>query len=244
MDFLTAEIARKRKEIESTAGGTSKKFIRQRDVAEERERRYREEQAQLHAEREAKAQAKLEETLKREAQTREREARVKKEKEERLALAQSLEKVVTDEEVQNRLRELGEPRTLFAETAEERKLRLENAEMKAAVERKRLARLEAAKHDDILPVLEPIENLTPDAAELQIDLADIKNNPNKLYDQLYRYLMVMCQEWTKNMDTRDDEEKDSSEGTDALKLQQQVLEDFRPLLKSLKRKVPPPVMPR
>jgi len=241
MDFLAAEIARKRKEIATTVGdeaSSNKKYIRQKDVAAERERRYREEQEQLKAEREAKAAAKLEETRKREAEARAREARIKKEKEDKIALTRPIEKVVTDEEVTQRLRELGEPIRHFAETPEARKSRLEEAERKAVVERKRKARLEAAKADDT-PELEPLENLTPDAEELQIKLSDIKKNPDKLYEKLYRYFRVICQEWSRSMDERDPEVKNSPEGEEALKIQQQCFEDFRPLIKSLKRKVSP-----
>jgi pre-mRNA-splicing factor 18 len=241
MDFLAAEIARKRKEIATTVGdssGPNKKFIRQKDIAAERERKYQQDQDRAKTQREAKAAAKLEETRKREAAARAREAKLKKEKDDKLALERSLEKVVTDEEVIERLRELGEPRRLFAETPEERKTRLEGAELKAVVERKKKARLEAAKLDDT-PELEPLENLTPDAEELQIKLSDIKKNPDKLYEQLYRYFKVMCQEWTKSMDDRDPEVKISPEGIEALKVQQQCLEDFRPLFRSLKRKVCP-----
>jgi len=240
MDFLAAEIARKRKEIATTAGddAPNKKFIRQKDVAADRERRYREEQERLKAEREAKAAAKLEETRKREAEARAREARIKKEKEDKLALTRLVEKTVTDDEVMQRLHELGEPRKLFAETAEARKTRLEEAERDAVIERKRKARLEAAKADDT-PELEPLENLSPDAEELQIRLSDMKKNPDKLYEKLYRYFRVICQEWSKSMDERDPEVKNSPEGLEALKIQQQCLEDFRPLIKSLKRKVFP-----
>src|SRR5271169_920328 len=122
MDFLAAEIARKRKEIAETVTGSSsspnKKFIRQKDIAAERERRYHEEQERLKAERDAKAATKIEETRKREAAARAREEKLKKEKDDKLALERSLEKTVTDDEVVERLRELGEPRTLFAETPE------------------------------------------------------------------------------------------------------------------------------
>src|SRR5271170_4638790 len=113
MDFLAAEIARKRKEIATTvtdSSSPSKKYIRQKDIAAERERKYQEDQERLKAEREAKAAAKLEETQKREAATRAREARVQKEKDDKVALERSKEKVVTDEEVTVRLRELGEPK--------------------------------------------------------------------------------------------------------------------------------------
>lgn len=241
MDFLAAEIALKRKEIATTVGdgaSPNKKFIRQKDVAAERERRYQEEQAQLKAEREAKAAAKLQETRKREAEARAREAKIKKEKNDKLALSRPAEKVVTDEEVIQRLRELGEPTKLFAETPEARKDRLEEAERKAVIERKRKARLDAAKADET-PELEPLENLSPDSEELQIKLSDIKKNPVKLYEKLYRYFSVICQEWSKSMDERDLEVKNSPEGQEALKIQQQCLEDFRPLIKSLKRKVCP-----
>lgn len=241
MDFLAAEIARKRKEIATTVGddaSPNKKFIRQKDVAADRERRYREEQERLKADREAKAAAKLEETRKREAEARAREARIKKEKEDKLALTRPVEKIVTDDEVMQRLCELGEPRKFFAETAEERKARLEEAERNAVIERKRKKRLEAVKADDT-PELEPLENLSPAAEELQIKLSDMKKNPDKLYEKLYRYLRVICQEWSKSMDERDPEVKNSPEGQEALKIQQQCLEDFRPLIKSLKRKVFP-----
>lgn len=239
MDFLATEIARKRKEIASTVSDSSspsKKYIRQKDITAERERKYQEDQERLKAEREAKTAAKLEETRKREAAGRAREAKVQKDKDDKVALERSREKVVTDEEVITRLRELEEPKTLFAETAEARKTRLEEAELKAAVEKKKKARLEAAKLDDT-PELEPIENLKPDAEELQIKLSDVKKNPNKLYEQLYRYFKVICQEWTKSMDQRDQEVKDSPEGIEALRIHQQCLEDFRPLFKALKRKV-------
>jgi len=242
MDFLAAEIARKRKEIATTvtdSSSPSKKYIRQKDIAAERDRRYQEDQERLKAEREAKAAAKLDETRRREAAARAREAKLQKEKDDRLALERTKEKVVTDEEVIARLRELGEPKTLFAETAEARKLRLEEVEAKAAVEKKKKARLDAAKLDDT-PELEPIENLKPDAEELQIKLSDIKKDPSKLYEKLYRYFKVICQEWTKSMDQRDQEVKDSPEGIEALKIHQQCLEDFRPLFKALKRKVRPP----
>jgi pre-mRNA-splicing factor 18 len=239
MDFLAAEIARKRKEIETTVTDSSsqnKKFIRQKDIAAERERRYLEEQEKLNAERQAKAALKLEETRKREAAARAREERLKKEKDDKLAYERSLEKTITNEEVIQRLRELEEPITLFAETPDARRTRLEDAEMKAAFEKKKKARLEAAKQDDT-PELEPIENLKPDAEELQIKLSDIKKDPNTLYDQLYRYFKVICQEWTKSMDERDPEVKQSPEGIEALKLHQQCLDDFRPLFRALKRKV-------
>jgi pre-mRNA-splicing factor 18 len=235
MNFLAAEISRKRKDIE-TVSSSNKKFIRQKDVAAEREKQYQEDQERLEAERQAKVALKLEETRKREAAARAREAKIKKEKEDRLALERSVQKTVTNEEVVERLRELGEPITLFAETPEERKTRLEVAEMKAAVEKKRKARQQAAEQDDT-PELEPLENLTPDAEELQIKISDMKKDPNKLYERLYRYFKVVCQEWTKSMDERDPEVKESPEAIEALKIHQQCIEDFRPLFKSLKRRV-------
>jgi pre-mRNA-splicing factor 18 len=239
MDFLAAEIARKRKEIATTVGDSSspnKKFIRQKDVAAEREKRYLEEQERVKAEREAKAAAKLEETLQREAVARAREQRTLKEKSEKLAQEQSQEETITNDEVIQRLRELGEPITLFAETEEARRARLEDVELKTAIEEKKKARLQAAKLDDTLE-LDALENLKHDAPELQIKLSDIKKNPNTLYDQLYRYFKVICQEWTKSMDERDPEVKDSPEGVEALKIHQQCLDDFRPLFRALKRKV-------
>ena len=96
--------------------------------------------------------------------------------------------------------------------------------------------MEAVKQEDT-PELEPLENLKPDAEELQIKLSDIKKNPNKLYDQLYRYFRVICQEWTKSMGERDPEVKQSPEGIEALKIQQQCLQDIRPLFRALNRKV-------
>jgi len=247
MDFLAAEIAKKRKEIESKANDGSapnKKYIRQKDIAAERERKYREDQERLKAEREAKAAAKLEEARKREEAAREREARLKKEREEKIALekAAAAVKELTDEEVQKRLRELDEPVRLFAETPEDRKTRLENLEARIAAEKRRLARLEAAKQDDI-PDFEPLENLRPDTEELQLNRSDIRKNPNKVYEQLYRYFKVTCQEWSKYMDEQDPEYKNSPEGIEALKIQKQCLEDFRPLFKALKRKVSLSVFP-
>src|SRR5438876_9092483 len=145
MDFLASEIARKRKEIAtsvSVSSSPNKKFIRQKDIAAEREKRYQEEQERLKCEREAKAAAKLEETRKRGAAARAREEKIKKEKEDRLAYERSLEQTVTDEEVIQQLRNLGEPITLFAETPEARRTRLGDVEMKVAIEKKKKARLE------------------------------------------------------------------------------------------------------
>jgi len=238
MDFLAAEIAKKRKEIESATDSSSpnKKFIRQKDILAEREKRYHEEQERLAKEREAKVAAKLEETRKREEAARLREARLKKEKEDELAAKRGEEKVMGDEDVMIRLRELGEPIRLFAETEEERRRRLEVVEERVAFERKKEARLRVAALDE---TQEPFENLTADAPELQISLADIKKNPSKLYDQLHRYFKVVCQEWSKSLDDRDIEIKESPEGKEALRVQQQCLEDFRPLFRALKRKVNP-----
>jgi pre-mRNA-splicing factor 18 len=239
MDFLAAEIARKRKEIATTkASGDSpnKKYIRQKDVAAERDKRYLEEQALLTAEREAKAAAKLEETRAREAARLAREERLRREKEVKLPEA-DVKKVVGDDEVQERLRELEEPRVLFGETVEERRGRLEDVEMRIAIEKKRAARM-AAKAEEA-PELERLDNLRPDADELRIKLGDVKGNPNRLYDQLYQYFKVICQEWTKSMEERDEEIKDSPEGKDALRIHLQCLEDFRPLFRALKRKVRP-----
>jgi pre-mRNA-splicing factor 18 len=237
MDFLTAEIARKRKEIASTVDSSAnKKYIRQKDVAAERERQYQEDQERLKAEREAKAAVRLEETRKREEAARIREAKLKKEKEDKLASERAQEKVLTDEEVKNRLRELEEPVTLFAETEEARKVRLEDAELKAAVERKKKARIEAAKNDDT-PALEPLESLSPDAPELKVEMSDLGRDKDKLYEKMYRYFKVMCQEWAKTMDERDPEIKASPQGIAALKIQQQCIEDFKPLFRALKRKV-------
>ena len=243
MDFLTAEIARKRKEIAATttaaADSPNKKFIRQKDLAAEREKRYLEEQASIKAERDAKAAAKLEETRRREEarlakeeqRLRQREKAIKATEEE----AGEAENDLTEEQVVERLRELEEPRKLFAETVGERRKRLEEVEIRIAVEKKRKARLDAKAEE--APELERLENLRHDAEELRIKLSDVKRNPNRLYDQLYRYFKVICQEWTKSMEERDDEVKNSPEGNEALRIHLQCLEDFRPLFRTLKRKV-------
>jgi pre-mRNA-splicing factor 18 len=235
MDLLAAEISRKRKEIATNeASSPNKKYIRQKDVAAKREKQYLEEQERLKAERQAKEEAKLEEVRKREDAARAREEKLRREKRDKVTSEQRAEKVLTNDEVIQRLRELGEPITFFGETLEMRKSRLDDLEEKLALERKRAARL--AKQGDN-PELENLENLKHDAEELKISLDDIKNNPKKLYDQMYCYFKVICQEWTKTMDERDPEVKDSREGIEALKIHQQCIEDFRPLLKSLKRKV-------
>jgi len=243
MDFLTAEIARKRKEIATTitetADSPNKKYIRQKDLAAEREKRYLEEQASIKAERDAKAAAKLEETRRREEarlakeeqRLRQREKAIKATEEE----AGEAENDLTEEQVVERLRELEEPRKLFAETVGERRKRLEEVEIRIAVEKKRKARLDAKAEE--APELERLENLRHDAEELRIKLSDVKGNPNRLYDQLYRYFKVICQEWTKSMEERDDEVKNSPEGNEALRIHLQCLEDFRPLFRTLKRKV-------
>lgn len=239
MDFLAAEIARKRKEIATTKASTdspNKKYIRQKDVAAERDKRYLEGQARLTAEREAKAAAKLEETRAREAARLAREERLRREKEVKLPEPEA-KKEVGDDKVQERLRELEEPRVAFGETVEERRRRLEDVEMRVAVEKKRAARMAARAEE--APELERLENLTPDAEELRVKLGDVKGNPNRLYDQLYQYFKVICQEWTKSMDERDEEVKESPEGREALRIHLQCLEDFRPLFRALKRKVPP-----
>ena len=241
MDFLAAEIARKRKEIATTtasADSPNKKYIRQKDVAAERDKRYLEEQARLTAEREAKAAAKLEETRAREAARLAREDRLRREKEVKLPEAVGKKEAeLGDDEVRERLRELEEPRVLFGETVEERRGRLEDLEMRVAIEKKRKAKMEAKVVD--APELERLENLRPDAEELRVKLGAVKGNPNRLYDQLYRYFKVICQEWTKSMEERDEEVKQSPEGKEALRVHLQCLEDFRPLFRALKRKVPP-----
>jgi len=241
MDFLAAEIAKKRKEIASATDSSSpnKKYIRQKDVLAEQQKQYQEEQERLAKEREAKAAAKLEETRRREEVARAREARLKKEKEDELAAKRAEEKVLADEDVIMRLRELGEPITLFAEMPGERRTRLEVVEEKAVTEKKKQARLRAANLDE---TQESFENLKANSPKLQIELADIKRNTKKLYDQLYRYFKVVCQEWSKSLDGRDIEVKESPDGKEALRVQQQCLEDFRPLFRALKQKANPFVM--
>jgi pre-mRNA-splicing factor 18 len=239
MDFLAAEISRKRKDLESktTDSSGTKKFIRQKDILAEQERQYLEDQRRHEQERQAKAAAKLEETRKREEAARLRKEKLQKEKQDKLIPVENNEKrALSNDDVKMRFRELGEPIVLFGETDEERRIRLEDLEVKVTAELKRQARLEAVGAED-MPESESLENLTPDAEELKIKLSDIKKSPNILYEQLYRYFKVVCQEWSRSLEDRDPETKESPEGMEALKVHQQCLRDFRPLFKSLKRKV-------
>ncbi|OBZ88422.1 Pre-mRNA-splicing factor 18 [Choanephora cucurbitarum] len=156
---------------------------------------------------------------------------------------------ISREECIRRLRAMGQPIRLFAETDKQCKVRLRALElmneesgnqgrnefMKTLEEMEANMRLDELKQKSGVPddkkkprkstmVVEPI----------QLDL--IQKDIDKLYYQIYAYFTHTLEEWEEYMLQRPEEEKRSGPGKRAAVLQKQAAEYIKPLLRHLKKK--------
>jgi pre-mRNA-splicing factor 18 len=125
MDFLKAEINRKRKALDDVADGKmvgQSRFIRQKDLMEKREREQREAQAKLDQEREEKTRKAHEQEDAKAAQIKQ-QAAAEATASEVVSVGEQLSKCSTSD-IKGRLRALRQPITLFGETDDDRLQRL------------------------------------------------------------------------------------------------------------------------
>ncbi|GAO50534.1 Prp18-domain-containing protein [Saitoella complicata NRRL Y-17804] len=261
MDFLQAEIEKKRKQLASSAGASDegpqpKKYFRRGDLEKERERKYLEEQAQLEKEREEKKRKRIEEAA--ESERKAEEAR-KQRAQEKYESANPEIFSITEEEVAKRLREKYQPVRLFAESDHERKVRLRALELieeRNERHRNELARilkdmgcdvdLEALKkrateldaRDAAAKAVEKQEQAVEQSMaeeDPMIDLGDIKGNPAKVYRQLHTYFRILVGEWRCAMDERPEDIQRSRQGILAAETQRQSAEFLEPFFTLLKQ---------
>ncbi|RMX69659.1 hypothetical protein DD238_002484 [Peronospora effusa] len=175
------------------------------------------------------------------------------------------EKVLSWPDMRRRLRELGEPITLFNENLEDRMTRLRRLEMDAAT-----------RHDDELGAGHDIRNRfvggmgTNDQKEEAADAAEDaeefetssdnhkKKNDGKTIEEaeeaeeesdadkmVYRFFKGMLQKWEKDLTCRPDHVKRTAQGKIAVQTMKQCKDYIRPLFKLCKqRQVPSDILPK
>ena len=70
-----------------------------------------------------------------------------------------------------------------------------------------------------------------------IELDMLQKDIDRLYLQIYTYLVHTMDEWEEAMDARPEEEKQSGPGKRAAVLQKQTADYIKPLLRQLKKRV-------
>lgn len=237
MDFasiLSSEISKsKRKTPSAPADAPPKKYLKRSEIEAQRLAAYAAEQKALEDARTAKAEAKAEAAaaeLARVEGIKERQRQLAEERHARenarLGItaapdAAAAEKddtpEIPDEEVKQRLRELGLPRILFGEEVPQRYRRLQRAE-----QRRR-------KSVSPPPVVMSEE-------EMKIDAKDIKADPEKVYLQLSAWFRLVMLEWRRALAARPETVKDSIPGRKAADAMRQADEYMKPLFLHFKNR--------
>ncbi|CUS10312.1 unnamed protein product [Tuber aestivum] len=247
MDFssiMAAEISKKRKpepSSKSSAEPAPKKYTKRSELEAQRRREYEEKQKRLEKERreraEKKRQEEEEERNRREAtkakqkQLAEEKRRRKDEEEaKRLEKGGPLAKEgsdgfdetngsesMTEAEAIERLRSMGEPARLFAETHAQKVRRLKRL----------LAALEIKNREATPPLSEEEMVLSPD---------DIPNDKVKVYRQLAAWFALVLSEWEIMLESRPAALKDSFQGKAAANSMTQAKTYMVPLFRHFKQK--------
>lgn len=187
---------------------------------------------------------------------------------------------VTAEDAVRRLRAKGQPIRLFGETDKERRLRLRALELieeRTEGQRNEFAKVmegvqlgldfeqvskagasELVKKTEgeevlVLPEGEAVDKVqSPKDKEVLVNLMLVKNDPHKVYPQIYHALKVrrpllhstadtdpqrILKEWAQSMHERPDEIKRSTQGKIVAATQQSSAEYLKPLFKSLRNRV-------
>ncbi|KAG0305959.1 mRNA splicing protein prp18 [Dissophora globulifera] len=159
---------------------------------------------------------------------------------------------IQPEEVVRRLRARGQPIRLFAETDQQRKIRLRALElvedrsegqrndfMRAMENAETGLHLEALGHqggkdakEKKKPKVDPTKDL--DTSEISVEL--LQKDQDKLYVLIYTYFKRLLREWEYDLDQRPDEQKRSTAGKLATSTQIQSAEYVRPFFKQLRQK--------
>ncbi|KAF9430535.1 mRNA splicing protein prp18 [Podila epigama] len=273
MDLIEATLAKKRSALEAAGGTGKKKFIRRGDLEKQRQEQYFAEQERERKEKEER-ERKL--ALEREGARKDAAAAAKDSSSssgtgtndsstssssastEATAAADAAAEVasatfnIAPEEVVRRLRARGHPIRLFAETDQQRKIRLRALELvedRSEGQRNDFMRAmenaETGLHLEALGQTErtgsnkekktkedPTKNL--DTNEISAEL--LQKDMDKLYVLLYTYFKRLLREWERDLDQRPDEIKRSTPGKLATATQAQSAEYLKPFFKSLRQK--------
>ncbi|KAG0249564.1 mRNA splicing protein prp18 [Mortierella polycephala] len=279
MDLIEATLAKKRTALETVNGGAKKKYIRRGDLEKQREQEYLAEQERERKEKEDREKQLAEEKeadLKKERDVKAASAAATaspssssssptvpsdsttsatptatgtpgSEIEESSAATFN----IPPEEVVRRLRARGHPIRLFAETDQQRKIRLRALElvedrsegqrndfMRALENAETGLHLEALGHQGGSEAKEKKSKADPtrdlDTNEISTDL--LQKNQDKLYVLIYTYFKRLLREWERDLDQRPDEVKRSTPGKQATATQAQSAEYLRPFFKLLRQK--------
>lgn len=233
MDFksiLAAEIASKKRKLESTANSSTSseskpsKYLKRSELEAQRQKEYLEEQERREKERQERAERKRrEEEEERERRERQKEKlkaieerkRAEKEKEE--GKSEPEDGGLSKEELDEKFRELKEPIRIFGEDEPARRKRLQRT----------LAERES-KERNVIP--------TMTLEEMLLDLADVQRNPAKLYTQLTAWFHLVLQEWEIALAARPREVAESYQGRAAYGSFTQAREHMKPLFEKFRRK--------
>ncbi|KAG1458547.1 hypothetical protein G6F46_002067 [Rhizopus delemar] len=231
MDFLKSaiqeEISKKRKVLES---------IEKKGEGENKKQKYK--KARLEAE-----EAKRKELERQQAKANEKENQEKSEEETETFN-------IPMEECIRRLRAMGQPIRLFAETDKQCKLRLRALElmdeqqsekqgrnefMKTLEEMEAHMRLDDLKQKRGVTIEDKKKTKKQGPAVVPIQIELISSDIDRLYSQIYAYFAYTLEEWEEYMAARPEEEKRSVPGKRAAVLQKQAAEYIKPLMRQLKK---------
>ncbi|KZS92357.1 Prp18-domain-containing protein [Sistotremastrum niveocremeum HHB9708] len=256
MDLLKAELANKRKALESETADRPKKYLRRGEIERlkaEEERKAAEEKAK-QAEEERR---KWRQTTPLPASRSETSSPMPP---SQIASTSKPETSfnISNEETILRLRAKGQPIRLFGETDKDRRLRLRALEL---IEEKGNEKAHGGQND-FKKALEDVEQREDQARQQDtqtkgkkkedadqpvgpIDLDLIKTDPDKLYPLIYYSLRRTVKEWEEWMNERPEQVKRSTQGKLAAATQVQSAEYLKPLFKNLRsRSLPADVLAR
>ncbi|KAF9223559.1 Prp18-domain-containing protein [Gyrodon lividus] len=257
MDALKAEIALKRKTVETDLTLRPTKYMRRGEierVKQEEEQRAKEEKERTTQEEARKKAEAAAEKAKVDTKSASHSAHVTPVVEPRDSNSPIPESSfnISNEETIRRLRGKGQPIRLFAESDRDRRLRLRALEL---IEEKGHER--QGGQNDFKKALEDVENVErelrnkskgkkkDDAEEANagvLDLDLIKTDPDKLYPLIYYALKRTLKEWEESMDERPEHVKRTTQGKLAAATQVQSAEYLKPLFRTLRSRLLPPDM--
>uniref|UniRef100_A0A0N5AMF6 Pre-mRNA-splicing factor 18 n=1 Tax=Syphacia muris TaxID=451379 RepID=A0A0N5AMF6_9BILA len=232
MDFLKAEIERKRKHVKDVEHG--KKFFKRGDLLEKEHKDYLEKYAEKHFLNSAKINVNTAEGP---------------------STAQEDKKKVDDEnddlpraEVIKRLRSRSQPITLFGENERQsrarlRRLEIEQPDMKEGWKNDLISAMKEVDHELVEEVVKgemndtgkhdvdmpDDEDLTWEKVETNACLLGNGDNPNRDCDILSQFFSYILKRWGKALNSRDELTKRSPEGKEAATKHKQTMEHLRPL---------------
>ncbi|KDQ53112.1 hypothetical protein JAAARDRAFT_61426 [Jaapia argillacea MUCL 33604] len=274
MDALKAEIATKRKALDTSSNARPTKYMRRGELEklkEEEERQAREEKAKVAREEDEKAAAVIASKSKAKAPSRSltrspfpsapspsstpdlTDPTTSSE------LPKAPEFNISNEETIFRLRSKSQPIRLFGESDKDRRLRLRALELIEEKDHERLG-----GQNDFKKALEDVENaereLKAKASSSDgktkgkkkdeefagiLDLGLIKSDPDKLYPIIYYALKRTLKEWEEALEERPEHIKRATQGKLAAATQKQAADYLKPLLKLLRsRSLPADVLAR